>query len=118
MVNPSGNKFKQKSLLKIGEASQVLGVSINTLRRWEKKGKINAVRTPGNTRLYSTQSIRLYQHNPVSTEELLKKTETGIEENTEKPEAISSLNTQYSIPDTNLFTKFLISGVVALSLDF
>jgi len=31
-------------LLRIGEASKVLGVSITTLRRWEKEGKIKPYR--------------------------------------------------------------------------
>ena len=34
------------------EACKKLGVHPNTLRRWEKEGKVKAIRTPGNTRLY------------------------------------------------------------------
>jgi DNA-binding transcriptional MerR regulator len=45
-------------LVKIGEASKTLGVSIDTLRRWEKAGKIQTTRTPGGTRLYSLENIR------------------------------------------------------------
>ena len=33
-----------KRLLRIGEASQVLGVSVSTLRRWEKEGRLVPVR--------------------------------------------------------------------------
>ncbi|EKD90891.1 MAG: hypothetical protein ACD_30C00072G0001, partial [uncultured bacterium] len=50
---------KQKSsLVKIGEASKLLGVSIDTLRRWEKKGWIKAVKTPGGTRFYDISLIK------------------------------------------------------------
>ncbi|OGE67294.1 hypothetical protein A3J16_06340, partial [Candidatus Daviesbacteria bacterium RIFCSPLOWO2_02_FULL_39_13] len=69
--------------LKIGQAAKVLGVSIDTLRRWEKSGKISAIRTPGGTRLYplsslekiNPASVETYQTSSISTEELLKKTE-------------------------------------------
>ena len=46
--------FEKKSanFLKIGQTAKVLGVSIDTLRRWEKIGKITAIRTAGGTRLY------------------------------------------------------------------
>lgn len=50
--DPSDN-----SLVKIGQASKVLGVSIDTLRRWEKKGSISPIYTPGGTRLYSLQRL-------------------------------------------------------------
>ena len=36
----------------IGEASKFLGVSIDTLRRWEKAGKISALRSPGGHRYF------------------------------------------------------------------
>ena len=45
-------------LLKISEAAKVLKVSQDTLRRWEKTGKITSVRTPGGTRLYSLESLK------------------------------------------------------------
>ncbi|MDD5416249.1 MAG: MerR family DNA-binding transcriptional regulator [Candidatus Daviesbacteria bacterium] len=72
-----------KPLLKIGQAAKLLGVSIDTLRRWEKAGKITAIRTPGGTRLYhlsqlkkvNPASVEDFQAKSFTTEELLKKTE-------------------------------------------
>lgn len=46
------------SLIKIGDAAQLLGVSIDTLRRWEKKGLISPIKTPGGTRLYDLNQIK------------------------------------------------------------
>lgn len=43
----------KRNLLSIGEASEYLGVSIDTLRRWEKKGRIEPYRSPGGHRHYS-----------------------------------------------------------------
>jgi len=39
------------------EACEILGVHPNTLRRWENEGKIKAIRTPGNQRLYDLSSL-------------------------------------------------------------
>ena len=36
----------------IGEAAQLLGVSVSTLRRWDREGKVSSVRTSGNQRRY------------------------------------------------------------------
>ena len=43
-------------LLRIGEASKILGVSISTLRRWEKEGKIKPYRI-GKERSYSYEEL-------------------------------------------------------------
>ena len=72
-MNDLPNKIIKK-FVKIGEASKELGVSIDTLRRWGKAGKIEVIKTPGGTRLYSistlkefTKSPSKYQRNIVST---------------------------------------------------
>ncbi|PMP93587.1 MAG: IS607 family transposase [Thermodesulfobacterium geofontis] len=43
-------------LLRIGEASKILGVSVSTLRRWEKEGKIKPYRI-GKERRYSYDEL-------------------------------------------------------------
>ena len=48
------NKAKWMS---IGEAAKYLGVSRDTLRRWEKKGKIKAIRSPSNRRYYTKKIL-------------------------------------------------------------
>lgn len=44
-------------LLSIGEASDYLGVSIDTLRRWEKRGRIIPFRSPGGHRYYKKNEL-------------------------------------------------------------
>ncbi|MBI4039186.1 MerR family DNA-binding transcriptional regulator, partial [Candidatus Daviesbacteria bacterium] len=131
-----------KALLKIGQASKILGVSIDTLRRWEKVGKIKAKRTAGGTRLYSlpelkkisSKSIKIDQNIPISTEELLKKTQntqkTGISEyRTEQSSEqifrqsdISDLSNILSPSGssgqkkTSFLTKFLLPSAVILTI--
>lgn len=61
---------KQRRLLSIGEASEYLNVSIDTLRRWEKRGKIESLRSPGNHRYFSIEDLdklfgKKYQHDSI-----------------------------------------------------
>ncbi len=54
------NKSTQKPseyLLSIGEASEFTGVSIDTLRRWEKRGKITSLRSPGGHRYFKKEDL-------------------------------------------------------------
>lgn len=48
---------KDNKWLAIGDASKYLGVSRDTLRRWERKGKIKAVRSPTNRRYYTKKQL-------------------------------------------------------------
>lgn len=50
-------------LVSIGEAAQIKGVSIDTLRYWEKEGKLTSVRTEGGHRRYKLSDLI-----PLSTE--------------------------------------------------
>ena len=48
----------EKRLVKIGEASRLLGCSISTLRKWEATGElIPARKTAGGTRYYATSDL-------------------------------------------------------------
>ena len=42
----------------IGDASEALGISIGTLRRWERTGKLVGERTPGGHRRYDLAKLR------------------------------------------------------------
>lgn len=44
-----------EDLLTITQAAQVLGVSVDTLRRWDKSGKLAAIRKEGGTHRYYTR---------------------------------------------------------------
>src|SRR5579884_2109626 len=44
-------------MFKIAEAAKFLGVSRDTLRRWEKIGKIHSVRTPSGYRVYELAEL-------------------------------------------------------------
>lgn len=44
--------------VKIGEAAKLLGVTIQTIRNWEKSGKLIPLRTGGKHRLYKTEDIK------------------------------------------------------------
>lgn len=46
-----------KNLLSIGDASEYLNISIDTLRRWEKKGRVDAYRSPGGHRYFKKNDL-------------------------------------------------------------
>ena len=52
-------KLPSQDFFSISEAAQKLGVSISTLRRWEREGKISVGRTPGGKRLFSKEDLQL-----------------------------------------------------------
>lgn len=43
--------------MSIGQAAKYLGISRDTLRRWEKRGKIKAIRSPTNRRYYTKKLL-------------------------------------------------------------
>jgi len=43
--------------LRIGEAAEALGVSVDTLRRWEKDGRLEVVRSPAGQRVVSRAEV-------------------------------------------------------------
>lgn len=43
--------------LSIGKASKHIGVSVDTLRRWEKKGRLNSHRSPGGHRYFKKHDL-------------------------------------------------------------
>ena len=51
----------EAKLLTISEAAEILGVSIDTLRRWDKSGKLVAVRKEGGVhRFYSEKDLEIF----------------------------------------------------------
>ncbi len=67
------------------EAREILRVSNKTIQRWDKKGKIRCVRTPGNRRLIPESEIlriigNISHFKPEKTETILKKPRINPEE--------------------------------------
>jgi excisionase family DNA binding protein len=51
----------ESELIPISEAARQLGVSIDTLRRWDESGRLRATRkSPGGNRYYSEKAIELF----------------------------------------------------------
>lgn len=46
--------------LRIGEAAEMLNVSTQTLRNWEKSGKLRAERSAGNQRYYALENLKKF----------------------------------------------------------
>ena len=55
------------NLLTIGQTAKLLGVSIDTLRRWDKSGKFSSVRvSPGGNRYYRKSDVGLFIKEPLT----------------------------------------------------
>ncbi|MBI2032831.1 MAG: MerR family DNA-binding transcriptional regulator, partial [Candidatus Levybacteria bacterium] len=52
--------LEEKELLTIGEAAKKLNVSIDTLRRWDKKGALLPIRTEGGQRRYDSSQLEKF----------------------------------------------------------
>ncbi|MBI4548143.1 MAG: MerR family DNA-binding transcriptional regulator [Ignavibacteriae bacterium] len=44
--------------IRIGEAAEIIGVSIQTLRNWERVGKLRSTRSAGGQRYYDAEEVR------------------------------------------------------------
>lgn len=50
--------------VRIGRAAELLGVSIDTLRRWEASGRVRTTRSAGGQRTVAMSEIRRLRHRP------------------------------------------------------
>src|SRR3989338_3459108 len=49
-----------EELISIGEAASILGVSIDTLRRWDQSGKLSSIKSEGGHRNYYRSQIEVF----------------------------------------------------------
>ena len=59
----------------VSEAASVIGVSVKTLQRWDREGKLVANRTPSNRRFYTEKQIHDI-YNDKEVEKMIKKRAT------------------------------------------
>jgi molybdopterin-binding protein len=50
--------------LTLGEAAKAIGVSVDTLRRWDRAGKIETTRDERNRRIVPVAEVRRLMHHP------------------------------------------------------
>ena len=49
--------YPSPKLLRVGEVAERFGVTVVTVRTWERQGKLQAIRTPGNQRRFLASDI-------------------------------------------------------------
>ncbi len=70
----------EEKLLTIGQAAEYLGISLNTLRRWDESGKLVAIKKEGGThRYYREKDLEIF------TSDLMKFASEWIENGVEFP---------------------------------
>ena len=117
-----------KRLLSIGEASEHLGVSIDTLRRWEKKGRIIPMRSPGGHRYYIREDLdALFGKRYTRDDETVRRAGESIPpfkdavmdqdtavRSTEPPSTMTSVD--QNIPSQNIPSEELLHPLEAVTL--
>ena len=73
----------------IGKSSEYLGVSIDTLRRWERKGVVTAYRSPGGHRYFLKQDLDMLFGQKYTRALASKPREVKIEPKPEESQTIS-----------------------------
>jgi len=72
----------EEELLAIGQAAEYLGISLNTLRRWDKSGKLVAIKKDGGThRYYRKKDLEIF------ASDLIRFASDWVYTNTEFPES-------------------------------
>ena len=61
----------KEGVMPMGKAARLVGVTTQTIRRWQKAGKIEEVRSPTNRRLYSLREIQRIVGQPFSNRVVL-----------------------------------------------
>ena len=99
-------------LLTIGEAAKYLGVSIDTLRRWEVRGRITPYRSPGGHRYYIREDLDKLFNKRYTRDEFSEPIKKGepVEEISEattsepqiiEPEPPNTTDTVQTLPSVN-----------------
>ena len=57
LMQTDRDTYESRDLVPIGEAAAMLGVSVDTMRRYDKLGKLTAVRTLGGQRRFRRADI-------------------------------------------------------------
>ena len=101
---------KDGQWLAIGEAAKYLGISRDTLRRWERRGRLKSVRSPSNRRYYTKESL----DDAMSGKAV--ETTSGVNKETkvvEKPKSITSNNSSKLIQALLWGAIGLVATVIA-----
>lgn len=81
----SRDTLKKAKPLAIGEAARRIGVSVDTLRRWDKDGKITSFRTPGKQRRFDPIAVEaLKLPNPPQSSSSVADVPTGTRSEEER----------------------------------
>ena len=100
-------------MIPIGPAAKYLGVSRDTLRRWEKKGKLKSFRSPSNRRYYTKEQLNEVMmgkkaDSAKSGEQVSKSAEVG------KRVKIGKTGQLFSIA----VTSFILAALLAVLVQF
>jgi excisionase family DNA binding protein len=117
-TQPQPVRSHTRGYVTVGAAATYLGVSVDTVRRWETGGRLHAVRLDGKNRYFSTQELKQFRAmQPLSTTEVaarLKVSESTVRRLETQgllvPGRDSNNKRTYSAQEVDRYVRFLASG--------
>ena len=70
-VQPTSPLDESRRVLTVSQAAKFLKVSVDTLRRWDRSGKLTTRRSPGGNRRYSKEDLRNFKKTGTSSNDTL-----------------------------------------------
>ena len=131
MAKIISNKELTKDTYTVGEVSEIMGVSVSTVRNWDKKSLVQFERTPSNIRILSKEKmIKLLKEHLLYQDELNNKIFIHLQRKEETPPPLDSndslvllieedLDSDFEQDKTTLetlFTKLLNKEVLGISV--
>lgn len=131
MAKIISNKELTKDTYTVGEVSEIMGVSVSTVRNWDKKSLVQFERTPSNIRILSKEKmIKLLKEHLLYQDELNNKIFIHLQRKEETPPSLDSndslvllieedLDSDFEQDKTTLetlFTKLLNKEVLGISV--
>lgn len=110
---PTYHQNPKKSLFTVSQAANYLGVSSKTLRRWEVKGILVALRTVGGQRRYHRQVLQNFKIKKELTRTFIREHPIGQQKN-----QVSKSNSRLRFNLKLFYTLFLVMILILLILNF
>ena len=107
MAKIISNKELTKDTYTVGEVSEIMGVSVSTVRNWDKKSLVQFERTPSNIRILSKEKmIKLLKEHLLYQDELNNKIFIHLQRKEETPPPLDSNDSLVLLIEEDLDSDF------------
>ena len=86
-----------KNTYNISEAAELIGVSVKTLQRWDRDGKLVANRTPSNRRYYTDSQLKNIKEDTFDTKDMIETIKNKYENMKKHGMTMENANVMYHV---------------------